>query len=30
MKEGANSLKGQFNIESKIGEGTKIEVMFNF
>ncbi|MDI5888452.1 tetratricopeptide repeat-containing sensor histidine kinase [Flavobacterium yafengii] len=30
MKERANSLKGQFNIESKIGEGTKIEVMFNF
>lgn len=30
MKERANSLKGQFNIESKIGEGTKIEVTFNF
>lgn len=30
MKERANSLKGQFNIESKIGEGTKIEVIFNF
>lgn len=30
MKERANSLKGQFNIESKIGEGTKIEVLFNF
>ena len=29
MKERANSLKGQFNIESKIGEGTKIEVTFN-
>ncbi|MFV5693086.1 ATP-binding protein [Flavobacterium sp. LT1R49] len=29
MKERANSLKGQFNIESKIGEGTKIEVVFN-
>ena len=29
MRERANSLKGQFNIESKIGEGTKIEVMFN-
>lgn len=29
MKERANSLKGQFNIESKIGEGTKIEVAFN-
>ncbi|MCL9807482.1 ATP-binding protein [Flavobacterium amniphilum] len=26
MKERANSLNGQFNIESKIGEGTKIEV----
>lgn len=30
MKERANSLKGQFNIKSKIGEGTKIEVTFNF
>lgn len=30
MKERANSLKGQFSIESKIGEGTKIEVTFNF
>lgn len=30
MKERANSLKGQFNIESIIGEGTKIEVIFNF
>jgi len=30
MRERANSLKGQFNIESKIGEGTKIEVTFNF
>lgn len=29
MKERANSLKGQFNIESQIGEGTKIEVVFN-
>ncbi len=29
MKERANSLKGQFNIESKIGAGTKIEVVFN-
>lgn len=29
MKERANSLKGQFNIESKIGEGTTIEVFFN-
>jgi signal transduction histidine kinase len=29
MKERANSLKGQFSIESKIGEGTKIEVTFN-
>ncbi|MNE65019.1 Sensor protein VraS [compost metagenome] len=29
MKERAHSLKGQFNIESKIGEGTKIEVLFN-
>ncbi|MFV8346464.1 sensor histidine kinase [Flavobacterium sp. ZB4P13] len=29
MKERANSLEGQFNIESKIGEGTKIEVVFN-
>lgn len=30
MKERATSLKGQFNIKSKIGEGTKIEVVFNF
>ncbi|WP_426094734.1 tetratricopeptide repeat-containing sensor histidine kinase [Flavobacterium sp. DSR2-3-3] len=30
MKERANSLKGQLNIESKIGEGTKIEVIFYF
>ena len=29
MKERASSLKGQFNIESKIGEGTKIEVVFD-
>jgi signal transduction histidine kinase len=29
MKERASSLKGQFNIESKIGAGTKIEVVFN-
>ena len=29
MKERAHSLKGQFSIESKIGEGTKIEVLFN-
>ncbi|MFV5697800.1 ATP-binding protein [Flavobacterium sp. ZT3R17] len=29
MKERANSLKGQFDIESKIGTGTKIEVVFN-
>lgn len=29
MKERANSLKGQFDIESKIGEGTKIEVTLN-
>ncbi|MFV8324928.1 ATP-binding protein [Flavobacterium sp. ZS1P14] len=29
MKERTNSLKGQFNIESTIGEGTKIEVVFN-
>jgi signal transduction histidine kinase len=29
MKERANSLKGQFKVESKIGEGTKIEVVFN-
>jgi signal transduction histidine kinase len=29
MKERANSLKGQFSITSKIGEGTKIEVEFN-
>lgn len=29
MKERAHSLKGQFKIESKIGEGTKIEVVFN-
>jgi signal transduction histidine kinase len=28
MKERANSLKGQFKVESKIGEGAKIEVMF--
>jgi signal transduction histidine kinase len=30
MRERANSLKGQFNIKSKIGNGTKIEVIFNF
>ena len=30
MKERANSLKGKFNIKSKIGEGTKIVVIFNF
>ncbi|WP_255515623.1 tetratricopeptide repeat-containing sensor histidine kinase [Flavobacterium sp. ZT3R18] len=30
MEERANSLKGQFNIETKIGKGTKIEVIFNF
>jgi signal transduction histidine kinase len=29
MKERANSLKGQFIIESEIGAGTKIEVVFN-
>lgn len=29
MKERTNSLKGQFSITSKIGEGTKIEVEFN-
>jgi signal transduction histidine kinase len=29
MKERANSLKGQFNIKSKIGKGTKIEVVFD-
>ncbi|WP_337966395.1 ATP-binding protein [uncultured Flavobacterium sp.] len=29
MKERVNSLQGQFNIESKIGEGTTIEVVFN-
>ncbi|WP_231557061.1 tetratricopeptide repeat-containing sensor histidine kinase [Flavobacterium sp. AED] len=29
MKERTNSLKGQFDIESKIGAGTKIEVIFN-
>ncbi|WP_281321887.1 tetratricopeptide repeat-containing sensor histidine kinase [Flavobacterium aestivum] len=29
MRERASSLKGQFNIESKIGEGTKIEVVFD-
>lgn len=29
IKERAHSLKGHFNIESKIGEGTKIEVLFN-
>jgi signal transduction histidine kinase len=29
MKERVNSLKGQFKVESKIGEGTKIEVVFN-
>ncbi|TRX31237.1 ATP-binding protein [Flavobacterium sp. ZT3R18] len=29
MKERTNSLKGQFKVESKIGEGTKIEVVFN-
>jgi signal transduction histidine kinase len=29
MKERANSLKGQFKVESKIGEGTKTEVVFN-
>jgi signal transduction histidine kinase len=29
MKERANSLKGQFKVESKTGEGTKIEVVFN-
>jgi signal transduction histidine kinase len=29
MRERANSLKGQFDIESKIGAGTKIEVVFN-
>jgi signal transduction histidine kinase len=29
MKERANSLKGQFSIESIIGAGTKIEVVFN-
>lgn len=30
MKERMNSLQGEFKIESKIGEGTKIEVIFNF
>jgi signal transduction histidine kinase len=30
MRERVMSLKGQFNIESKIGEGTKIEVTFTF
>jgi signal transduction histidine kinase len=29
MKERAHSLKGQFVMESKIGAGTKIEVVFN-
>jgi signal transduction histidine kinase len=29
MKERTNSLKGQFDIESKIGGGTKIDVLFN-
>ncbi|MDX6183164.1 ATP-binding protein [Flavobacterium sp. Fl-77] len=29
MRERANSLKGYFNIESEIGKGTKIEVIFN-
>lgn len=30
MKERVNALKGQFKIESKIGKGTKIVVMFHF
>ncbi|MFV5700763.1 ATP-binding protein [Flavobacterium sp. XS2P12] len=29
MKERVHSLKGQFKIDSKIGEGTKIEIVFN-
>jgi len=29
MRERANSLKAYFNIESEIGKGTKIEVIFN-
>lgn len=29
MRERANSIKGYFNIESEIGKGTKIEVIFN-
>lgn len=29
MKERANSLNGKFDIESKIGEGTRIEVILN-